>query len=224
MERKEAMARLKAFFNAEAEHLCAVAGRMERIYERVPLELDEYRLVVASCNKLHSLTENKYNVRRQEVETALKLIQKIKPIACLAELTPEEFLEVKYLLSGLVAKRAEHVVFECARVQAAANALKAGDWETLGRLLNESHYSLRDLYEVTSKELDTISDLARKEIDCIGSRMVGGGFGGCVISIVKKPAVDGFIRRVGGAYMQAIGDKASFYEASMEDGMIIEKL
>ena len=193
-------------------------------YEYVPLELGQYCLVVANCNKPHSLVESKYNVRRQEVETALKLIQKVKPIQCLAELTPEEFSEVKYLLSGLVAKRAEHVVMECARVRDAVKALKAADLETLGRLLNESHYSLRDLYEVTGKELDTLSDLARKEIDCLGSRMIGAGFGGCTISIVKKSAVEGFIRRVGTAYMQAIGYKASFYETSIEDGITIEKL
>ena len=193
-------------------------------YEYVPLELGQYCLVVANCNKPHSLVESKYNVRRQEVETALKLIQKVKPISQLAELTPEEFLEVKYLLSGVVAKRAEHVVMECARVQEAAVALKSGDLETLGRLLNESHFSLRDLYEVTGEELDTLSDLARKEIDCLGSRMIGGGFGGCTISLVKKSAVEGFIRRVGAAYVQAIGYKASFYETSIEDGITIEKL
>ena len=193
-------------------------------YEYVPLELGQYCLVVANCNKPHSLVESKYNVRRQEVETALKLIQKVKPISRLAELTPEEFLEVKYLLSGVVAKRAEHVVMECARVQEAAVALKSGDLETLGRLLNESHFSLRDLYEVTGEELDTLSDLARKEIDCLGSRMIGGGFGGCTISLVKKSAVEGFIRRVGAAYVQAIGYKASFYETSIEDGITIEKL
>ncbi len=193
-------------------------------YEYVPLELGEYCLVVANCNKPHSLVESKYNVRRQEVETALKMIQEVKPVQCLAELTPEEFSEVKYLLSGVVAKRAEHVVMECARVREAVKALKEGDLEALGRLLNESHYSLRDLYEVTGKELDMLSDLARKEVDCLGSRMIGGGFGGCTISIVKKSAVEGFIRRVGTAYAQAIGYKASFYETSIEDGITVEKL
>ena len=193
-------------------------------YEYVPLELGGYCLVVANCNKPHNLVESKYNVRRQEVETALKLIQTKLDVSCLAEVTPKQFSEVKYLLSGVVAKRAEHVIMECARVKAAVGALKKGDLEELGTLLNESHYSLRDLYEVTGKELDTLSALARKEPDCLGSRMIGAGFGGCTISIVKKTAVEGFIRRVGKAYQDAIGYKASFYETSIEDGITVEKL
>lgn len=193
-------------------------------YEYVPLRLGEYRFVVANCNKPHNLVESKYNVRRQEVETALKLIQTKADVKCLAELTPKQFAEVKYLLSGVVAKRAEHVVMECDRVNRAVNALKTGDLAELGRLLNESHYSLRDLYEVTGKELDTLSALARKERDCLGSRMIGAGFGGCTISIVKKSAVEGFIRRVGKAYQDAIGYRASFYETSIEDGITVQKL
>ena len=193
-------------------------------YEYVPLQLGEYCLVVANCNKPHSLVESKYNVRRQEVETALKLLKEKLDVSCLAEVTPKQFNEYKHLLSGVVVKRAEHVVMECARVGMAVDALKAGDLVELGRLLNESHYSLRDLYEVTGKELDTLSALARKETGCLGSRMIGAGFGGCTISIVKKTAVDGFIRRVGKAYQDSIGYKASFYETSIEDGITVEKL
>lgn len=193
-------------------------------YEYVPLKLGEYCLVVANCNKPHNLVESKYNVRRQEVETALKTLQTVLPVNCLAEVTPKQFAEVKYLLSGVVAKRAEHVVMECDRVKCAVKALKEGDLVELGRLLNESHYSLRDLYEVTGKELDTLSALARKEVDCLGSRMIGAGFGGCTISIVKKTAVEGFIRRVSKAYQDTIGYKASFYETSIEDGITVEKL
>ncbi|MBQ8322683.1 MAG: galactokinase [Clostridia bacterium] len=193
-------------------------------YEYVPLQLGDYCLVVANCNKPHNLVESKYNVRRQEVETALKAVQTVKDVKNLAELTPKDFAEVKYLLSGVVAKRAEHVVMECDRVHKAVDALKAGDLAELGRLLNESHYSLCELYEVTGKELDTLSGLARKEAECLGSRMIGAGFGGCTISIVKKSAVDGFIRRVGAAYAEAIGYKASFYETSIEDGITVSKI
>ena len=193
-------------------------------YEYVPLQLGEYCLVVANCNKPHNLVESKYNVRRQEVETALKEIQKVKKINNLAELTPKDFSEVKYLLSGVVAKRAEHVVMECDRVNKAVKALQAGDLVELGRLLNESHASLCSLYEVTGKELDTLSGLARKETECLGSRMIGAGFGGCTISIVKKTAVEGFIRRVGQAYAEEIGYKASFYETSIEDGITVQKI
>ena len=193
-------------------------------YEYVPLQLGEYCLVVANCNKPHNLVESKYNVRRHEVETALKIIQKELDVKCLAEVTPKQFAELRYLLSGIVAKRAEHVVMECDRVNRAVKALKEGDLVELGALLNESHYSLRDLYEVTGKELDTLSALARKEPDCLGSRMIGAGFGGCTISIVKKTAVDAFIRRVGQAYFDSIGYRASFYETSIEDGITTSKL
>ena len=193
-------------------------------YEYVPLQLGEYCLVVANCNKPHNLVESKYNVRRQEVETALKAIQTVLDVKCLAEVTPKQFNEVKYLLTGVVAKRAEHVVMECDRVNKAVKALKEGNIIELGSLLNESHYSLRDLYEVTGKELDTLSAFARNEVDCLGSRMIGAGFGGCTISIVKKTAVEGFIRRVSKAYNDAIGYKASFYETSIEDGITVEKL
>ena len=193
-------------------------------YEYVPLKLGDYCLVVANCNKPHNLVESKYNVRRQEVETALKAIQTVKNVSCLAELTPKDFYEVKYLLSGVVCDRAQHVVMECDRVAKAVEALKAGDIVELGRLLNESNYSLRDLYDVTGRELDTLSDLARREKDCLGSRMIGAGFGGCTISIVKKSAVEGFIRRVGKAYNDVIGYKASFYETSIEDGITVSKL
>ena len=193
-------------------------------YEYVPLKLGDYCIVVANCNKPHNLVESKYNVRRHEVEVALKKIQEVKPIKALAELSVEEFNEVKYLLSGVVEKRAEHVVTECARVTEAVAALKRGALAELGRLLNESHYSLRDLYEVTGKELDMLSSLARKEAGCLGSRMIGAGFGGCTISIVKKSAVEGFIRRVDRAYFDAIGYRASFYETSIEDGVTVSKL
>ena len=193
-------------------------------YEYVPLDLGDYALVVANCNKPHNLVESKYNVRRQEVETALKILKTALPVNCLAEITPKQFAETKYLLSGVVAKRAEHVVMECDRVNKAVSALKEGDLGQLGQLLNESHYSLRDLYEVTGKELDTLSALARKEADCLGSRMIGAGFGGCTISIVKKSAVEGFIRHVGKAYHDAIGYRASFYETSIEDGVTVSKL
>ena len=193
-------------------------------YEYVPLQLGDYAIVVANCNKPHNLVESKYNVRRQEVETALKLIQTALPVKNLAEVTPKQFAEVKYLLSGVVAKRAEHVVMECDRVNKAVEALKAGNIEELGRLLNESHESLCHLYEVTGIELDTLSGLARKEAECLGSRMIGAGFGGCTISIVKKSAVAGFIRRVGKSYQETIGYKASFYETSIEDGITVEKL
>ena len=193
-------------------------------YEYVPLKLGDYCLVVANCNKPHNLVESKYNERRGEVEEALKIIQTVYPVKCLAEVTAEQFAQVKGMLSEVVAKRAEHVVMECTRVQEAVAALKAGDLVKLGKLLDASHFSLCELYEVTGKELDTLSALARQEPDCLGSRMIGAGFGGCTISIVKKSAAEGFIERVGKAYKEAIGYEASFYETSIEDGITVQKL
>ncbi len=193
-------------------------------YEYYPLELGEYTLVVANCNKPHNLVESKYNERRAESEKALEILQRAIPVSCLAEVSLSQFAETKGLLSETLQKRAEHIVSECDRVKGAAEALKQGDLATLGRLLNESHFSLRDLYEVTGKELDTLSELARMQKGCFGSRMIGGGFGGCTISIVKKEFVPEFIRRVGENYEKAIGYKASFYETSIEDGITVKKL
>ena len=193
-------------------------------YEYVPLELGEYAMVVANCNKPHSLVESKYNERRGEVEQALQIIQKVKNITCLAELTVQDFEDVKGMLPEVIAKRCQHVVSECDRVQRAVSALKKGDIQTLGALLNASHASLRDLYEVTGKELDALSGVAREHPACLGSRMIGGGFGGCTISIVEKSAVQEFIRYVDEGYEKAVGYKASFYETSIEDGVTVSKL
>ena len=213
------------FASAMGKKDCAVLLNCATLdYEYVPLKLGEYCLVVANCNKPHSLVESKYNERRGEVELALTTIRKVKNIACLAELSVADFEEVKGMLSGVIADRAKHVVYECDRVNQAVAALTAGDLVTLGQLLNESHYSLRDLYEVTGKELDTLSALARAQKGCLGSRMIGGGFGGCTISIVHKAEVETFIASVGAAYEKEIGYAASFYETSIEDGVTLQKL
>lgn len=193
-------------------------------YEYVPLELKEYCIVVANCNKPHNLIESKYNERRKEVETALKSIQKVKKLSCLAQVGVQAFEEVKDLLTPTIQKRVEHVVTECARVGQAVQCLREGNLIEFGRLLNESHFSLRDLYEVTGNELDTLTDLARKQEECLGSRMIGAGFGGCAISLVKKSAVEGFIQKVGMAYKDAVGYEATFYQTSIEDGITVSKL
>lgn len=193
-------------------------------YEYVPLQLGDYCLVVANCNKPHNLVESKYNVRRQEVEFALQGISKVHPVSSLSALSVEDYERVKYVLSGVVAKRARHIVYECQRVKDAVKALKDGDIEELGRLLNESHFSLRDDYEVTGKELDMLSKFEREEKSCLGARMIGAGFGGCTIAIVKKDAVEQFIQRVDKAYYSVIGYHASFYKTSIEDGVTVEKL
>ena len=193
-------------------------------YEYVPLQLGDYCLVVANCNKPHNLVESKYNERRSETEEALRIIQTVKDVKNLAEVTPQDFEEVKHLLSPVVAKRTEHVVMECERVRNAVEALKAGNLKELGAILNAGHQSLSELYEVTGIELDTLSGLERKQEGCLGSRMIGAGFGGCTISIVEKSKVAAFIQNVDKAYEEAIGYKASFYETSIEDGITVQKL
>lgn len=188
-------------------------------YEYVPLELGEYQLVIANCNKKRSLQDSKYNERRAECETALELLKtKMPNITTLADITKEEFEKHKSVLSGKILDRAKHVVYECDRVSTSVKALKKGDIVAFGELLNQSHYSLRDKYEVTGIELDTLSDLSRKYHACIGSRMTGAGFGGCTVSLVKKTNVPDFIKTIGDAYTKAIGHSPSFYETTIEDG------
>lgn len=192
-------------------------------YEYVPLELKNYAIVVANCNKPHNLIESKYNERRAEVEVALCELKKVYPeIICLADVTPA-MLEKSNCLSGKVLDRATHVVNECDRVKRAVTSLKEGDIKTLAELINQSHDSLCKLYEVTGKELDALAYIARAQKGCIGARMIGAGFGGCTISIVEKDCVDDFIKAVGIAYKKEIGYGASFYKTSIEDGVTVKK-
>ena len=194
-------------------------------YEYIPFELGGCELIVANCNKPHALVESKYNERRAEVEEALKKLQTVcKNVTCLAEITPEMFENAKHVLSGKIRDRAEHVVYECARVQEAAKALKAGDIERLASLINASHDSLSKLYEVTGREPDALAYLAREQEGCLGSRMIGAGFGGCTISIVKKECAEAFKAKVGAAYEKQIGYAASFYDTSIEDGVTVRRL
>ncbi len=195
---------------------------LEREY--VPIELGDYTLVIANCNKPHNLVESKYNERRSETEEALAKLQTKANISCLAELTPEKFNEICDVLEGKVLDRARHVVEECERVRLAAIAMKTGDVVGLGKLLNASHASLKNLYEVTGKELDALAETAQKHPACIGSRMTGAGFGGCTVSLVKKDGVEDFKKFVAEGYEKAIGYAAAFYDTTVEDGIIVTKL
>lgn len=196
------------------------------VREYVPILLGDYTLVIANCNKPHSLVESKYNERRAETERALELLQTKADISCLAELTPDAFERIAYVLDGegKVRDRACHVVEECDRVRRAAGAMKRGDVGTLGELLNASHASLRDLYEVTGIELDTLAGAAQAHPACAGSRMTGAGFGGCTVSIVQKEGVADFKRTVAAKYTAKIGYEPSFYDCTVEDGIIVTKL
>lgn len=193
-------------------------------HEYVPLELGEYTLVITDCNKPHSLITSKYNERRAETEQALALLQQHLDVTCLAEVTPQDFEKYKDCLTGKVRDRAEHVVYECHRVEEAVTAMRQGDLKLLGQLLNASHASLRDKYEVTGEELDTLAAAAQAHPACLGSRMTGAGFGGCTISIVLKSDVDDFKKTVHDAYVAKIGYEPSFYDADIADGIVVEKL
>lgn len=202
---------------------CAVlldCKTLEREY--VPVELKDAEIVIINCKKPHNLVESKYNERRAETEQALALLQTKANISCLAELSPEKFNEISSVLEGNIYKRAKHVVEECARVHAAADAMKAGDAVRLGELFNASHTSLRDLYEVTGKELDALAAAAQKHPACYGSRMTGAGFGGCTVSLVKKAEKDDFVKFVAEEYKKATGYTAEFYSTALGDGIIVE--
>lgn len=190
----------------------------------IPLELGDYQLVITNCNKPHSLVGSKYNERREETEKALELLKTKADIACLADLSPEKFEEICDVLDETVQKRARHVVNECARVHAAVQAMKKGDMITLGKLLNASHASLRDLYEVTGAELDSLAASAQAHPACIGSRMTGGGFGGCTVSLVKKESVEDFKKYVSERYTKETGYPATFYDADIGNGIVVKEI
>lgn len=196
------------------------------VREYVPIVLGDFTLVIANCNKPHNLVESKYNERRAETERALALLKEKADISCLAELTPDAFARISSVLNGegKVKDRARHVVEECDRVRRAAGAMKRGDVGTLGELLNASHASLRDLYEVTGVELDTLAAAAQEHPACAGSRMTGAGFGGCTVSVVRKDGVEDFKRTVAEKYTKKIGYAPSFYDCTIEDGIIVKQL
>lgn len=188
-------------------------------YEYAPIKLDKARIVIACSNKKRGLGDSKYNERRTECETALAEIQKVKDIKSLGELTEEEFEEIKSAVKDPVrVKRAKHAVYENQRTIKAVEALKSGNIELFGKLMNASHVSLRDDYEVTGKELDTLVEAAWEIEGVIGSRMTGAGFGGCTVSIVKNESVDTFIEQVGNEYLEKIGYAADFYVVDIGDG------
>jgi len=188
-------------------------------YQYANIELDGASIVIANTNKRRGLADSKYNERRTECETALKDLQSKLKINSLCELNEEEFEENRHLIKDEVcARRAKHVIYENQRTLKAVKALENSDIELFGKLMNESHVSLRDDYEVTGIELDTLVEIAWKEAGVIGSRMTGAGFGGCTVSIVKDAFVDNFIKNVGTEYKSKIGDRAAFYVAQIGEG------
>lgn len=190
-------------------------------YEYAPLELGDYRFVVMNTNKVRKLSDSKYNERRSQCESALKILQdKGLSIKALCELTPAKWEEVKHFVEDeILQKRAKHCVYENQRVLDAVSALKAGDLKKLGSLLNDSHKSLKEDYEVTGIELDTLAETSQKQEGCLGARMTGAGFGGCAIALVYKDKVDSFIENVQKEYTEAVGYAAGFFACESGDGV-----
>lgn len=188
-------------------------------YRYSKINMEGYKIVIGNTNKKRGLADSKYNERRSECETALKEIQKVKNIDSLGELTEIEFEKLKSNISNPIhIKRAKHAVYENQRTLKAVAALENNDIIKFGELMIESHNSLRDDYEVTGKELDTLVSLALKVPGVIGSRMTGAGFGGCTVSIVKEDSVDNFIQNLTANYTKIIGYAPSFYVVNISDG------
>ena len=188
-------------------------------YDYVPVVLKDEVIVIANTNKRRGLADSKYNERRAECDEALAELQTKLPIKALGELSIEEFEANKDLIkSPIRQKRAKHAVYENQRTLKAQKELSAGNLAEFGKLMNQSHISLRDDYEVTGVELDTLAALAWEQPGVVGSRMTGAGFGGCTVSIVKKDKVDDFIKNVGEAYKNKIGYPADFYIAAVSEG------
>lgn len=188
-------------------------------YEYAPIVLKGAKIVIACSNKKRGLGDSKYNERREECETALAELQRKVDIKSLGDLDEAGFEKAASAIqSDVRRKRAKHAVYENQRTMRAVEALKSNDVAEFGRLMNASHVSLRDDYEVTGIELDTLVEEAWKVEGVIGSRMTGAGFGGCTVSIVKDEAIDTFIEKVGAAYQSKIGYAADFYVVEVGDG------
>lgn len=188
-------------------------------YQYAPLVLDGAKIVVTNSNVKHSLVNSEYNVRRSECEKALEELQTVVKINGLGNLTEEEFEAHKSAIKDEVrVKRAKHAVYENQRTIRAVEALKKNDLKLFGELMNASHVSLRDDYQVSCEEIDVLVEEAWKVDGVIGSRITGGGFGGCTVSIVKDDAVEQFKEKVGAAYKERVGKTADFYVVEIGDG------
>jgi galactokinase len=188
-------------------------------YDLVPANLEGIKVIISNTNSPHKLDAGQYNQRVAECKEAVKEISKAKPIRSLGELRMDDFKEMEDAIEDPVAKkRARHVVSEIQRTVDAVSALRANEIETFGEMMNASHISLRDDYEVTGEQLDAMAEEAWKIDGVIGSRMTGAGFGGCTVSLVKEEDVDKFIDTVGQNYKNRTGITPDFYVAEIGDG------
>lgn len=188
-------------------------------YNYVPLDMKGYKLVIANTNKKRGLADSKYNERRSECDEAVAAISTVHNIEFLCQLTEEEFEQYSpSIKNDTVRRRAKHAVYENQRVVKAIDALKAGKLETFGQLMNASHKSLKEDYEVTGVELDTLAEEGQHLEGVLGSRMTGAGFGGCTVTLVQEDKVDNYIANVGKIYKEKVNLEATFYIADVGEG------
>lgn len=208
------------FASAMGKKDCAIfLNTADLSYEYASVKLEHARIVIANSNVKHSLVGSEYNVRRQQCESALKQLQSVVAIETLGDLDIEGFEAHKGAIADPVEqRRAKHAVYENQRTLDAVKALKENDIAAFGKLMNDSHVSLRDDYEVSCPEMDILAEEAWKLPGVLGSRMTGGGFGGCTVSIVENDQVDAFIETVGAVYEKRTGIKADFYVVDIGQG------
>lgn len=188
-------------------------------FEYAPVKLKDAKIIITNSKVKHSLVDSAYNTRRQECADALAALQTEVSIESLGNLDMETFEKYKSVIGDPIKEqRAKHAVAENQRTIDAVAALKADNIELFGQLMNQSHISLRDDYEVSCEEIDILVDLAWNTPGVIGSRITGGGFGGCTVSIVKNDAIDTFIETIGTAYKEKVGHEAEFYTVEIGDG------
>ena len=201
------------------EHAIALdCGTLD--YDLIPPHLNGYKLVITNSNKNHDLVTSEYNVRRSQCEQALADINQALNVKHLCDLSEEELERARHLISDeTVYRRARHAVTENARVNEAIDVLQKGDLVRFGELMNESHRSLKEDYEVTGVEMDTLAEEGQKLPGVLGSRITGGGFGGCTVSLVKEDNVQEFIEKLASVYHDKVGLNAEFYVADIGDGV-----
>lgn len=198
---------------------CAIALDCNTLeYEHVPLEMRGLKFVIANTNKKRGLVDSAYNQRRSECQQALEILQQHTSVDNLCQLTVSQFDELSSNLFGDVLKRARHAVRENGHVREAITALKRGDMSRFGQLMNASHTSLRDDYEVTCPELDFLAEQAQLFPGVLGSRMTGAGFGGCTVTLISDDQVNAFIESLDRVYEERFGLRADFYVAEIGDG------
>lgn len=192
-------------------------------YKYIPIRLPDAKIVIANSNKKHSLNESKYNERRRECETALQELQQAIGIEHLCDLDEDTFEKYQVMIKDEIRrKRVRHAVYENARVKKAVEALAQNDIETFGKLMNESHHSMSEDYEVTGDVMDALAEAAWQQEGVIGSRMTGGGFGGSTVSIVRNDYLESFIQRTGKAYTAKTGLTADFYVVEIGGGPVVQ--